>query len=210
MASLLDQLSGVLDPQIIQQMAGKLGASPEQTQQGLGAALPLLMGALGRNAAQPSGAQAILQAAQRDHAGSDIGSVLQSVLGGAGGGDGQAILGHVLGGRQPRAAQGISAVSGLNAGQSGQLMAMLAPLLMSALGKQTQSQGIDAAGLSSMLQSSSAQPQGGIGSQLLNAVLDKDGDGDVDFADLMAMGSGQSGGSGGGLGGLIGSLFGKR
>ena len=75
---LLSQLQGAP----IQQLSGQLGVDPGQANQAVAAALPLLMGALGRNSAQPQGAEALFGALQRDHAGLDIGSVLGSVLGG--------------------------------------------------------------------------------------------------------------------------------
>ena len=48
----------------------------------LAGALPLLLGALGRNASQPAGAESLFGALERDHAGSsDLGGLLGSVLG---------------------------------------------------------------------------------------------------------------------------------
>ena len=74
-----------------------------------GAALPLLMGALGRNASQPQGAQSLLGALQRDHLGSnDLSGLLGAVLGGSRQGqpsrqtDGAGILGHILATGSPR------------------------------------------------------------------------------------------------------------
>ena len=52
-ASLVDELMAQLQGAPLQQMAQQLGTSPEQTEGAVGAALPLLLGTLGRNAAQP-------------------------------------------------------------------------------------------------------------------------------------------------------------
>ncbi len=79
-----------------------------QTGNAVAAALPLLLGALGRNTAQPQGAEALFGALERDHGGGmDIGNVLGAVLGGTSSRqtDGAGILGHILGASQPRAAQ---------------------------------------------------------------------------------------------------------
>ena len=81
MTSLTQGLAAQLSGAPVQQIAQQLGIPPEQAQSAVSAALPLLMGALGRNASQPQGAQA-LHAALQDHAGGDITSVLGSVLGG--------------------------------------------------------------------------------------------------------------------------------
>lgn len=103
--------------------------------------------------------------------------------------NGAAILGHVLGSRQPRVEQGVAQAAGIDSGQAAQLMAMLAPMVMAALGKMTQG-GLDAGGLASALgketrQVGVAAGQGGA----LGSLLDTDGDGDVDAADLLKHGS---------------------
>ena len=68
-ASLVDELMAQLQGAPLQQMAQQLGTSPAQTQDAVGAALPLLLGTLGRNAAQPQGAMDLFGALQRDHSG---------------------------------------------------------------------------------------------------------------------------------------------
>jgi hypothetical protein len=236
--SALDEILSQFDAGTIQRMAGQLGVSPEQTQAAIQAALPLMMGAMQRNASTPEGAQQLHNAVTRDHQGVDLGGLLGGLLGGGGGGlggllggggnapgagggglgdlmgavfgamgggqqqqgtaqrspldDGIAILGHVFGGQQPRAEAGVARASGLDMGTVAKLMAMLAPMLMGALGKATQQQGLDAGGLGSMLgqdtQRMGGHSAGGL-QQLLGSVLDKDGDGDVDASDLIAAGS---------------------
>src|SRR5690606_38676888 len=73
---LLSQLQGAP----LQQVSQQLGIDSQQASGAISAALPLLMGALGKNAAQPQGAQALLGALQHNHSGLDIGSVLGAVL----------------------------------------------------------------------------------------------------------------------------------
>lgn len=223
MTSPLDDLLRSLGPDTIQQMAGRIGASPAQTQNAIQAALPLLMGAMSRNASSPQGAQALHRAATRDHAANDPMALLGGLLGGgagAGGGmgevlgalggllgggggtpaprvrspleDGMGILGHVLGGAQQRAAGGVARAGGIDAGSAMQLMAMLAPLIMSALGRNAQQQGLDAGGLAGLLGGEMSRLGGGDpGARgFLGNALDADGDGDVDAADLLSRGAG--------------------
>ena len=77
-ASLVDDLMAQLQGAPLQQMAQQLGTSPAQAQDAVGAALPLLLGALGRNAAQPQGAMDLFGALQRDHGGgADLGGFCQ-------------------------------------------------------------------------------------------------------------------------------------
>ena len=111
MTSITEDLLSQLQGSHLTQMSRQIGLPESQTRNAIAAALPLLIGALGRNASQPQGAQSLLGALSRDHAGLDIGNVLGSVLGG--GGQGAQILGHIFGQRQQVAAQGLGAATGL-------------------------------------------------------------------------------------------------
>ena len=205
-ASLVDDLFSQLQGAPLQQIAGQLGTDADQTRDAIGAALPMLLGALGRNAQQPQGAADLFGALQRDHAGGpDLGGLLGSLLGGGMGGgapaaapqlDGGGILGHIFGGAQGRAESGLGQATGMGAGQAGQLLQMLAPIVMAFLAKRTQGGGMDAGGLGSMLgqESSRIQEQGGMGGGLLGAVLDQNGDGKLDLGDLLKIGGSLLGG----------------
>jgi hypothetical protein len=132
-----------------------------------------------------------------------LGGLLGSVMGMMGGGSqqnanpilsmGSSILGHVLGGSQQTAANGVAQASGMSAGGSAQLMAMLAPLLMGAMGKATQSQGLNAGGLAGLLGSEMSKIGGGHApgqsGGFMGGLLDADHDGDVDVSDLLSRGS---------------------
>lgn len=85
MQGILDDVLRALGPDTIGQMAGRIGASPQQTQSAIQAALPLLMGAMARNAATPSGAEALHRAAVRDHAANDPMALVGALLGGMAG-----------------------------------------------------------------------------------------------------------------------------
>lgn len=194
-ASLTDELFTQLQGQPLADIGSQLGLSPSQAGGAVSTALPLLLGALGRNASQPQGADALFGALQRDHADLDIGSVLGSVLGG--GGQGSEILGHIFGARQQGAAQGLGAATGLGSDQASTLLKVLAPIVLSYLAQRMFSQG---GGVSTQSASSpqmlgqmlgdehqNIAKQGGLGGGLLGAVLDRDGDGDTDFSDLIGM-----------------------
>lgn len=216
MSNLTQDLMSQLQGAPLQKIAQQLGTDPQQAAGAVGAALPLLMGALGRNASQPQGAEALLGALQRNHAGaagdggagSDIGGLLGAVLGGGGGkaADGAGILGHVLGARQDTAAQQLGAATGLGGDRAGQLMKILAPIVMAFLAKRmlgggaaggaASGGGVTADVLGSILGQEQRQvrQQGGLAGGLLGAVLDKDGDGDVDLSDMLKLGGGLLGG----------------
>ncbi len=194
MTSLTNDLLQQLQGQPMSQMSQQLGLNAEQTSGAVAAALPLLMGALGSNANREGGAQQLLGALQRDHAGLDIGSVLGAVMGGGGGGSD--ILGHILGAKQQPAAQGLGAATGLDGDRAGMLLKMLAPLVMAYLAKKIGSSGSNAQSLGGLLgqEQQQIQQQGGIGGGLLGAVLDQDGDGKLGVSDLLKVGGSIFGG----------------
>ena len=206
-ASLTDELLSQLQGAPLQQIASQFGTNPSQAQSAVAAALPMLLGALGRNAAQPQGAADLFGALQRDHVGraaggGGLGDLLGSVLGGMGGGggaggaaDGASILGHIFGGNQQRAEAGLGQATGLGA-NAGQLLQILAPIVMAFLAQRTQAGGMDAGGLGAVLGREHAQvrQQGGVGGDLLGSLLDQDGDGQVGLGDLIKIGGGLLGG----------------
>lgn len=199
--SLTQQLLAQLQGAPMQQISSRLGLGEQQASQAVGTALPLLLGALGKNASQPQGAQALLGALQKDHAGggTDIAGLLGAVLGGGGGRqtNGAGILGHILGGNQQRAESGLAQATGLDGNKAGQLMAMLAPLVMGFLARQTQQgKAADPQALGALLGQEQAQirQQGGGAAGLLGAVLDQDGDGKFGVGDLLRIGGGLLGG----------------
>lgn len=187
--SVLDILTQQLDDKAIQQMGNQLGVDDNTASQAVSAALPMLIGALANNSSQSGGAQALASALDRDH----DGGILDDVVGFLGQGSqssglGAGILKHILGGRQGNAENALGKVAGLNSGQAGQLLSMLAPLVMGALAKQKQSGGLDAGALAGMLAGDRqrverAQPQAG---SFLQSVIDRDGDGNIadDIAEI--------------------------
>lgn len=210
--SLVSELMAQLQGAPMQQMAQQLGANSQQIQSAVGAALPLLLGALGNNAAKPQGAADLLGALQRDHGSTmpqglgDLGGMLGSLLGGGaqnsvassnGGplGDGAAILGHIFGNSRQTAENGLGQATGLGQ-NAGQLLAMLAPIVMAFLANRVKSGGMDASSLAQTLEQERAQmqQQGGMGGGLLDSLLDQNGDGKLDVGDLFKLGSSFLGG----------------
>lgn len=214
MSNLTDELFAQLEGAPLQQISQQLGIGRTQTAGAVSAALPLLIGALGKNASQPQGAEALLGALQRDHAGSGgIGDLLGAVLGGAQSRqtDGAGVLGHIFGGQQGRAEQHLGEATGLGGDRAGQLMKILAPIVMAYLAKRMfsgndsgggQASGFGGGGnptadvLGAILgqEQQQARQQGGVGGGLLGAVLDQDGDGQLGLGDLLKIGGGLLGG----------------
>jgi hypothetical protein len=174
--SILDVLQAQLGAGTIQKMSAKLGTDTAATSNAISMALPILLGGLSKNAANADGAAA-LDGALATHDGSildNVGAMLGS------GSIGGAILGHILGSRRTPVEQGVARASGLNAQQVGQLLAMLAPLVMGVLGRMKRDEGIDAEKLPEVLGQTSldlTRQSPAIGD--LSRILDGDRDGDI-------------------------------
>src|SRR5262249_20131902 len=113
------------------------------------------------------------------------------------GGIGGSILGHVLGGRQDSMAQSVGRASGLDAGSAAQLLAMLAPIVLAALGRARGQGGGSLTDILGGAQSHMQQHSPG-GMDLVSQMLDSNHDGSV-ADDVARMGVG-----------LLGSLFSQR
>lgn len=197
MASLLDLLKDQLGTGVLAEVSRRLGVDQGQTRQAIAAALPVLLGALARNAARPDGAAALHQAVTRDHDGSALDDVTATMTRG-GLGNGNAILSHVLGDRRGPVERAVSKLSGLDLQRVTQLLAVLAPVVLGALGRVQRQHHLDPAGLATTLAGERqglerAAPRLGD----LTALLDADNDGQIADGALDSLK--------GALGGLLGT-----
>ncbi|KPM33299.1 Hypothetical protein I595_202 [Croceitalea dokdonensis DOKDO 023] len=213
MSGLLDLLNSPMGKQLISGVSGQTGQPENKTADVLAMAMPLLMGAMKKNATTPGGAQGLMNALSSKH----DGSILDNLGGLFGGGvdqsvmdDGAGILGHVLGAKQPQVENALSSKTGIDAGSIGQILKVAAPILLGILGKQTRQQNVNSPeGLNGLLGGlmgggSAANKQ----QSLIESFLDSDGDGSI-MDDLAGMVLNSGGQKKGGLGGLLGGLFGK-
>jgi hypothetical protein len=162
----------------VSSIAQRLGISESTVNTAVQIAVPLLIAALARNAAQPEGAQALHQAINNDHDGS-IFDNLMGYLGSPQSGDGAGILGHVLGGQQSAVQNKLAQATGMDPSSAGGLLQTLAPLVMGAVGQTQQQNGLDASGLSQMLnnQQQEAQTNAPDVMGMLSSMLDQNKDG---------------------------------
>ncbi|MFK8103988.1 MAG: DUF937 domain-containing protein [Saprospiraceae bacterium] len=197
MANLMEMLQSQLSEGVLNQLTQTIGANnKEQTQAAASGILSTLTAALAKNAATPEGASALASALDRDHDGSILDDVM-GMLGGASNNNtptqssalnGAGILKHVLGGKQSNVIDMISKMSGLNSGQSGSLMEMLAPMVLGTLGKQKKQANLDQSGLSDILSKSvKSDASNNAQMSLITRFLDQDGDGSV-MDDIAGMG----------------------
>ena len=209
MPSVFDTVTQQISGQNLTQLSQQIGADEATTSQAVQAALPMLLGGLARNAANPAGAAA-LGSALDEHRGGVMEN-LGGLLGNAEGGSGAGILGHIFGQKRATVESGVGQATGLKQPQVGKLLMVLAPIVMAALARRQQAhqeQQVPVPG-STTPSSPSALPDivhqeaqeaqqrapGGLGG--LIGMLDRDGDGNP-LNDIGRMASG------GGLGGLLG------
>ncbi len=200
MSSLTDDIFTQLSGGAMQQISQQLGTGQAQTAGAIAAALPVILGAMGRNASQPEGADALLGALGRDHnSGGGLGDILGAVLGGEQSRqtDGLGQLGHIFGGQLPRAEAGLGQATGLGNDKAQMLLKILAPIVMAYLAKRMfgggqAAQATSPQALGDILgqERQQAQQQGGIGGGLLGAIFDQDGDGQLGLGDLLKVGMG--------------------
>ena len=180
MDTLLQGLMGQLSGSAVGQIAEQLGVDEGTAQNGIQAALPILLGALAHNAQNEDGAQSLDTALASDHDGSILDN-LSGAISGHQEGPGAAILGHILGGQTNQ----ISNVVGQSLGgaNGGALLQILAPIVMGYLGQQKQQQGLDVMGLAGMLlggggsQQQQAQPAASGLMGMVGNLLDQNHDG---------------------------------
>jgi hypothetical protein len=189
--SILDAIQQQLSPDVVRQMSEQLGADPAATSTAISSAIPALIGGLAHNASSPEGA-ADLSNALDAHDGGILGNLGALLGGGSAGGIGGAILGHILGARRGPVEQGVGQASGMSAQQVGQLLMMLAPLVMGVLGRMKKEDGVGAQQLPEVL----GQSNGATGA--LGGILDRNHDGSI-ADDVTRMGTS-----------VLGGLFGNR
>jgi hypothetical protein len=188
--SVLGALEAQLGPDTIQKISAQLGSDTAATSNAISMALPILLGGLSKNAANAEGA-ASLDNALAAHDGSildNLGALLGS------GGTGAAILAHILGSHRTPVEQGVGRATGMNTQQVGQLLTMLAPLVMGVLGRMKQQQSVDAEKLPEVLGQAKldmTRQSPAVGD--LSRILDSNHDGQI-ADDLARIGSSVLGG----------------
>lgn len=104
----------------------------------LSSGIPSMLAGMQNNASSEDGA-ASLSRALADHSKDDTADVT-AFLKGADLEDGKKILGHIFGDKKDETIQSISEAAGVTKGKATSILAMVAPLLLSMLGNQQQSQ----------------------------------------------------------------------
>lgn len=187
MSSILEQISGMLGDNELDQISQKIGADKSQTQNAIASALPALLGGLSRKADADDAEDTF---GQWDNDNDD--GMLDNVsnfFGGSNESRGEGMLSQIFGNKRERVEQTVGKSSGLTGGQSGMLMKMLAPMVMGSLFRQKKQQNMSSGGLFDLIRGENKQVEQKSGG-MIGRMLDQDGDGDFDLGDIgkMAMG----------------------
>ena len=185
----LEALLGLLQGQDIGNLASQVGGNEGEAKNGVMAALPAMLAALGKNAGTEKGAEELNNALEKKHDGSILDN-LSGYLSNPDLKDGAGILNHLFGNQTSNVANAVSQSSGLDTNGSMKMLQMLAPILMGILGQQKKQNNLDAEGignLTSMLASNFGSEAGTSGiMETVTNLLDANKDGNV-VDDIMGM-----------------------
>ncbi len=145
----LSSIASLLSGNGISTIAKTVGAKEENVQSAVGAALPALIGGMQKNVSTESGASSLAKALS-DHSG-DSTSNVASFLKNVDLSDGAKIVSHILGGSKTSTTSAIAKQSGLTSSKVSQILAMIAPLLLSIIGEKNTGGDSSSAGLGSLL-----------------------------------------------------------
>lgn len=209
MDNLLDLLNSDMGRQIISGVSNETRQPEDKTAQVVSMALPLLMGAMKRNANSNDGAAGLMNALDKKHDGSlldNLGVFFEGGVAEEQKVDGLGILGHILGGSQDNVVGALSKKSGLDSSNVMQILQVIAPIVLGYLGKQKKQQQVQSSdalgGLLGGLMGSQGSKQG-----MIESLLDGNNDGSIlDDVAGMVLNSGSNKKSG--LGGLLGGFLG--
>lgn len=179
-ASLVPDLLAQLQGAPLQQMSEQLGIGGTQLQSAVGQALPLLLGALGNNAAPQGAADLLGSVLQGGGGGGGLGNLLGGLLGAGAAPQGADVLGSLLGNARAQVEGQLAQTTGLG-DKVVPLLTMLAPLVLQFLSQRAGAQ-------------DGAPALGSMGGGVLGNLLDQNGDGKLDASDLFKLGASFLGG----------------
>src|SRR5262245_6934486 len=155
-SNLLDELSAAVGPQLLSAASAQLGESQSSVSKGLLAALPLLLGALTEKAQDPSMLSRIMSLLTSRANSPDVLTNPNAILAGEPSATGMTelagnLLSSVFGGQTGAVTQALSEYAGVRSTSASSLMTLASGLVTAALGERVRRQGLNGAGLLSLL-----------------------------------------------------------
>jgi hypothetical protein len=155
--NILDMLKSQLGGQIAGQLGKQFGENEQATKSGIDALIPTILGGLLKQVAAPGGADKLDKTMKEGGYDGGLLDGLSGMLTGGGTdaltGKGNDVVSSLFGDKVALLLPILSKVTGLKLDSLKSLLAIVAPLILSFLGKQQKALGLDASGLASMLMS---------------------------------------------------------
>ena len=141
-ANLIETILSAISPDMVSRIAGLLGESSDATGKGLAAAVPALLGGALQQSSRPGGAVNLINLISQATSGGNpldqVGSLLSNdEARGALMGQGGSIVSSLLGSGGSGVTNALASLSGVRSGSMPGLLALVAPLVMGAIGKAT-------------------------------------------------------------------------
>ncbi len=151
---LMEMIKGAVSQQVMGKLGGALGMEPKKASSAFEIAAGAILGSLMKKASTPQGAKAVFEAAKNQD--SSILDKLGDLMGSGQASDqfqksGGGILDMVLGGSKSGILAALAKATGLDPNMISKLMAMVAPIVMSIIGRQMKAKALDATGLGGLL-----------------------------------------------------------
>jgi hypothetical protein len=180
MASLLDSLMGSLGGDAIGSISKQVGIPEDLAKSAIPLVTSLLTSALTKNASQKQGAESLTGALSKDHDGSILNDIPKHINNYKKS-EGAGILKHVLGDQQKPVQKTLSKSTGINMKAIGNLLVMLAPVIMGIIGQIQHKKKLNSSGVSKYLGSEQKkiQKQAPQAASFLSGLLDSNQDGQV-------------------------------
>jgi outer membrane protein OmpA-like peptidoglycan-associated protein len=167
MASLLELVQTAVTPDITKRISGVVGESPAATDAAMQRAMPAVLAGIVNNASTPAGAERLTALIKEGGWGADVLANLGGRLVGGSGtssllSSGARLISVLFGTKTDSLTDLIASGGGVQRSSASSILSLMAPIVMSVIGKQISSRGLDASALSTMLS--------GERSSLLNAL----------------------------------------
>ncbi|TWT53477.1 hypothetical protein Pla22_11060 [Rubripirellula amarantea] len=155
--NMMEILKGQLGGMVAGQLGKAVGLDQSQAESGIGALLPTILGGLIKQVSTPEGAGKLDQALESDdYDGGMFDNITDMLSGGNAGGisnAGGGVIEMLFGNKVGMIAEIIAKVTGMKSGSATSLLGLIAPLVLSFLGKQKRSLGLDSGGMANLLMS---------------------------------------------------------
>jgi OmpA-OmpF porin, OOP family len=137
-ANLMEAVSGLVTPDLVQKAASATGESNEGTRSALLGAVPTLFAGMAHTASSPAGAASVFGLVTRS-------ATRPKEIGGP------TLLSSIFGGHTDAVTDAVAGSAGIRRNSASGILALIAPLAVGALGKDVMSKGLSAGGLAATL-----------------------------------------------------------